>query len=282
MVATHCLPSEARGATELPVAPINPAMTVVTAPGAGPYRGIVVTAHGLITNRGYLPPQGPQDLTFFGLQVRDATFAADLNADGWIMLNVLTNGDNWSTTGNVCHGISRDINHDDGTRYHQGVRHWWEHIRRYIRRTWGDWPVIAYGGSWGGMHALTTAETPDPPTAILAYCPATIQSALPAGLWAGEPLPGDTSGADIPTTALNTFTGPSLVAYGTSDPLTGWSASSTPPSNADAIITNAQAAGRPCTRLATHYTLHGFDLTDEASFMAWVTSSVDPLAPKVL
>ena len=51
-------------------------------------------------------------------------------------------------------------------------------------------------------------------------------------------------------------------------------------SNIDQIATNAGIAGAPITRNATADT-HDLTLTDVATFLAWISGHVDPLAPKV-
>lgn len=284
MVTTHCLTSGSLGSSELPVHPINSYTTLGQSPGAGPYRGVVVVLHGLVQSAtNPVPFSALADSSLFGVGSGWGTLSGTLNTDGWVCLQVPLNGDNYNGTPSF--GISSDINASgNGSRYRTNISHWWAHVLTYCASTYGpSWPVIPFGSSWGGLHALIVAQdyTSKPPPAVGINCPATIISNLSSSLWAGNTISNST-GLDVSTTALNSYTGVSHVSYGTSDSIVGWSASSSPAANTDSIITNAVNAGRSCTRLATHYTLHGFDTTDAASIQTWFTNTVDPLCPKTL
>lgn len=293
-ISTHCLPAGTLGANEIPVCNVSAANTSVLLPagglGNGNIRGVVVAMHGLSVVYQPVPPVGSiGNVTIAGYSGGSgADMEANLLADGWIVLGVPYPEDFYSGIGATA--IWNDVNSDsgNGSRYLANQMHWWDHIVEFIHTTYDpDIPIVPFGGSWGGYHALQVAINRQ--STIIAYCsdvPATIVSnASPAytspanygpnqvvaGHTFTTPLANGTGGLDVQTTALNPgytsqigvtnpngVTIPGCVLYGTGDGAVGWEITSSLPgvipisSNTDTMLTNATANGIPVVRIQTN------------------------------
>jgi hypothetical protein len=273
-VLTHCLPSGTLGTGEIPVCTITSANTTAYVPsggiGHGFIRGVVVAMHGLSVVQAPIPPVLSADSSVTAFKAFGSTMMTQFINDGWLYLNVPYPEDYYVSLG--VQGIYNDITNDSGhgSRYLTMTLHWWDHIVLYIKSTYGNWPIVAYGGSWGGWHALQIAANRQ--STLAAYCPhepATILSnantlfTTPVNFTAVN-----TTGLDITTTHLNAVTIPGIVTYGTNDEAVGYNLAGTggtPVSNIDALITAAVGAGRPVTRNATP-DFHEFTNADSGTY----------------
>lgn len=246
---------------------------MATVAGIGSKRGVVVLMHGMSTK---IVPQ-PQDLPDLGglLPAKLLTFANSLAADGWETIYP-TFAEDWAA-GNPALAIQADIVADaaHGARYLAQTLRWWDHIVDYVHRRYGPWPIVPFGGSWGGWHALQIAAGRQ--STIIAYGadkPAVVLSAI-------NPLftdPADfsavnTTGADLSATCVDNVLKPGIIGWGTGDTAVGFSTQ-------QAIYNSALAAGRSVTSNATAEQ-HSFTSGNASTYASWFSSVVDPLAPAV-
>jgi pimeloyl-ACP methyl ester carboxylesterase len=152
MPITHCLPTGSLGTSEIPVIQVPGGGTVLT-PSSGFKRGVVVLLHGLqLINYSAFPVpliDNSVDLLL--------TFATDLATDGWVVLFPGLLGDNNAMSQN--NAIFNDINADSGhgSRLLTNTLHWWDHVVDWVSVNYGNWPIVPFGISWGGWHALQIA-----------------------------------------------------------------------------------------------------------------------------
>jgi hypothetical protein len=252
----------------------------------GSKRGVVILGHGIF----------PTATTFpYPIQnIVGAQFLALANAlvaDGWVCIMPPYQEDlSHPATFNdsPSYGIQLDITNDtgNGARYQASTLHWWDHVVNFIQTTYGAWPLVPFGVSWGGWRMLTVAINRT--SQIIAYgchCPVTILTHLAAAFttpanWTGL----TTTGADVISTALNGITGPpGFIGWSTTDVAVG---TTDPP----ALYNAAHGAGAPVTFLTDSTNNHGLYATDigpggtgftGTTIMDWFTGTVDPLAPKV-
>lgn len=271
-VLTHCLPSGALGASELPVPNVSAATMSLMVP-AGSKRGVVVLLHGLSSAIASTPyaivDQGGI------LPVKFLTFATALVADGWIVAYPVYAED--VAPGVPCLALQADISADagHGARYLAQMLHWWDHVVAWVQATYGAWPIVPFGMSWGGWHALQIAANRS--STIVAYG-AHAPVALLSGLSTAFSTPADftavnTTGLDTTAAMLNAVAVPGILGWGTSDSAVGFT-------NQQAIYTAAHAAGAPITSNATADN-HELLSADVTTYTAWFTATVDPLAPAV-
>jgi hypothetical protein len=282
-VLTHCLPSGALGTSEIPVCNVDTGNTTIYLPTGGignsKIRGIVVSMHGLPTTNQPIPPVVSADVQQTAFDSYGASFRTMLVNDGWAYLCVPYPEDFYVGVGSqaIYNDISSDSGH--GSRYLAMTLHWWDHVVNFIHTTYGNWPIVATGESWGGWHTLQVAAgrqstivgySADVPATIISNANTAFTTPVNFSLI-------NTTGADITTTQLNTVTVPGIVTYGTNDEAVGYNSAGTggtPISNTDAMLTNAAAAGAPITRNATA-DFHEFTNADSGT---WFT----PTGPTAL
>jgi hypothetical protein len=250
---------------------------------------VVVLLHGIITRPPIFPPQILDQINV--LQSLMLTLTNALTADGWVVVYPSYNEDfsNPATfPGCPAYGVQLDIANDagNGARYKASTLHWWDHVLNFVHSAYGNWPLVPFGVSDGGWHALTVAiNKTSTITAYGCHVPVTILSHLssvftyPAD-WTGL----TTTGADVGPTALNGITSvPGYVGWSTTDTAVG----TTDPST---LANNAVTAGAPVTTLADQTNNHGLYHTDidgssgtftGTPITTWFTGTVDPLCPKV-
>ncbi len=148
MALTHCLPTGSLGTFEIPVIQVPGGGTVLEPVGSK--RGVVVLLHGLqLINNSSFP------VTLIDNSVDQLlTFANDLVADGWVVLFPGMMGDNnvLSQDNAIFNDISNDTGH--GSRLLSNTMHWWDHVVDWVSMNYGSLPIVPFGISWGGWHAL--------------------------------------------------------------------------------------------------------------------------------
>ncbi len=306
-ISSHCLPVGTLGTNEIPVCNVSSDNVVTLMPsggmGVGNVRGVVVGMHGLSVAIQPIPPVAIiGNSTISGYASAGADFDANLLADGWIVITVPYPED--FSAGNGALAIWNDINSDtgNGSRYLANQMHWWDHVVEYIHTTYDpNIPIVAFGGSWGGYHALAVAINRQ--STIIAYCsllPATILSntspvytnpanygpnQVVSGYTWSTPLSGGTAGMDIGANALlagqtstigvtnpSGVTIPGIILYGTNDGAVGWQSTASLPgvnpisSTIDQMLTNSASAGLPILRDQTN-NAHAFT-NDDAGYSA--------------
>lgn len=278
MIITHCDPTGAGPAAHQLGVPGVPGLGSVQVPAT--VDGIAVMLHGLFTATPTIPIT-PADTggilpNYFG------TWAADLLADNWVVLEPSHPEDGWAA-GPPLGGLWDDVSNDAtfGARYLNTVLLWWDHIIGYCGQRWPGKKIALFGFSMGGwMGFQIAANRQSTVLGGVVHCPATIWSnANPAFTPPDNFGTLTTTGMDAGATILNSCTKPLMVSYGTADAAVGYDAAGTggtPVSNTDAIITNAVAAGRPITRNATTDN-HELLSADVTTFMSYVTGTLDPL-----
>lgn len=273
-VSTHCLPNGALAAHELPVPNISYGSVWSSIP-TGLKRGVVVFMHGMAMRElPVIPPVVADVGGIFPSYI--GSFAFSLVTDGWVVIQPCYPED--LQPGYPVQAIYDDVANDTG----KGARHlattlrWWDHILEYVHRRWGNWPVVPFGFSWGGWHAMQVAKQRQ--ADILAYgahIPVVTLSAL-SSAWSSpvDFTATDTSGLDIGAHGLDAVTKPGMIGWHTSDSAVGYTL-------AQAVYTNALAAGAPVSS-RSEATEHLVSTGDVTAFMSWFTGTVDPLAPKTL
>ena len=239
MTITHCRPTGALAADEIPVCNVSKAGTSVIFP-SGLARGVMVFLHGLSGNREPVPPGLPtantSDVTGHHY---DFQFMQSVVADGWIYITFPYPEDYYSLdTGAhaVYNSISSDPNH--GSIYiNNTTMLWWDHVVRFIQRVYGGptVPIIVAGGSWGGWHTLQIVSRKKTRVAArvgdnyvdagyCAFIPATFFENISPGFTA--PLDYsvlNASGLAIPVSALDSVDTPGAIGSGQADEAVGWS-----------------------------------------------------------
>ncbi len=158
---THCHPTGVLGPHELDVPPV-PGYGISTFVPSGHKRGVVVFLHGL-TGPGATFPLPVQDFTGPILPSYLLTLCNDLKSDGWIVISPIYAEDGY-VTGNATEGVWQDLNADagHGSRYLAQVLRWWDHVVDYCTATYRTAaglprPIVPFGPSWGGFHAIQIA-----------------------------------------------------------------------------------------------------------------------------
>jgi hypothetical protein len=165
--ASHCLPSGTLAAGELPV-PSFPGGATLNRP-AGGNRGIVVIIPGMDTHPigyGYdtstLPPPLANSAGYPGgfFPVGTLDFSTQLNTDHWSTIYPTTLGLNYSG-GSQLTAWSNLLANDaaQGALALNAVLRWWDHVVWWVQSTLGPtWPIVPFGASLGGWHALMIAN----------------------------------------------------------------------------------------------------------------------------
>ena len=286
-MTTHCA-SVAAGtlsAGQIPCNSVSPS-TVTTSDavgGAGTRRGVVCFLHPTQNSDLKMPFAVPNNIgtNFQSLQT-------SVNSDSWVFDYPAYPVD-WSVGGvgtfpSLYNMTNADSGH--GTALVNVLMTWWDHYLAYLRSRYNLAPKVVVGGfSMGAwLSFLIAINRTSTILGMFAHCPPTI--------WANVAISGlnmsavNWTGMNLSTTCLSTVMLPTLVGYSTTDGVVGYSAASSPVSNTDAIITNAQGAGQNCTRYSSstdagtaypngHLYLPG----DATQHQTWITSTIDPLAP---
>jgi hypothetical protein len=151
-VSSHC--DEILGTAELPVPNVPGGIPVMVPSGAK--RGVVVLFHGLsLVNVGY---PYPLNNSTSGDTVLNLSLANDLVADGWVVMFPVELGDgHYSGVQNT--GIVADVTNDtgQGSRWMANTMRLWDHCQGYANQQFGNWPMVPFGTSLGGWHALQVA-----------------------------------------------------------------------------------------------------------------------------
>jgi dienelactone hydrolase len=250
MPNTHCLPTGALGTNELAVPPIiGYAGIPAGGVGHGNIRGVVVWLHGLRGPGSAYPATTPVD-TGGILPGYFATFTNALITDGWVVLAPIYAEDGFATA-NPTKGLYNDINSDTGggSRYLAQMLHWWDHVVAYIKATYGNLPIVPFGMSWGGWHALQIAANRQSTVAAYGcHCPSNVMDVVSTTVTPGydfTALANQARGLDVFSTALNSVTVPGIIGYGTSDSLVGYSGSTVGSTSNGGIVSNITAWSSP-------------------------------------
>jgi dienelactone hydrolase len=277
MPDTHCLPTGSLGTSQSNVPQVPAGATVLTPSGSK--RGVVVLLHGLgqLGSPSVLPPvlqnfTGPWDFL---------TLADDLQTDSWIVLFATQVGDAMDVASQT-QAVYNDVTNDtgNGSRLLATTLAWWDHVVLWVKATYGDWPIVVVGGSWGGWHALQLAI--NRAATLTAYCahhPASVLSDLNPSVVSPSFASVNTTGLNVGATALNNVSIPGLLGWGTSDNVVGaspWTSDTLTP----AIYSAASGAGAPVTS-NSQAEAHVMGSADVTVITGWFTSTVDPLAPAV-
>lgn len=194
------------------------------------------------------PPFVPTD-TGGALPVVLGSLASLLLADNWVVLFPSHPDDPYpSPAGAIAGDVSTDTGH--GSRYLDTLLLTWDHMVDYSEHFWPGKKRMVIGLSKGAYYALQVAANRAADIiGAIAHVPATIWSNIPAAYTGPADFTTlNTTGMDAGPHLLDAIptTLPVLVSYGTADQVVGWQnpGGTLPTSNTDAIITNAQAAGR--------------------------------------
>lgn len=232
------------GTAELPVPNFSDTTVSRSVPagglGSGNIRGIMVLLHGLQTTTPAVPfPIADISGT---LPVKFATFAATLVADGWIVVQPPYQEDRYIST--PIAGLYADVAADAsfGARYVRSTLNCHDHLMQYLAIKYGAaLPVCVFGFSEGAWKAMVIAmNRPSTIKAFGAHCPATLWENVANNFTPGFNFGALTwTGIDLGTSYLAGCTVPGIVGYHTGDTAVGYSASGSPVSNTQSIITNA-------------------------------------------
>jgi dienelactone hydrolase len=276
MVDTHCLPTGSLGAGENPVPSVPGNATILTPSGLK--RGVVVLLHGI--NQTGIPSVLPPPLQNYSGPWDWSTLADDLQNDGWVVVFPQEVGDptNAASQGQA---IQADISNDSGhgARCLAANLHWWDHVVDWINSTYGPWPIVVVGGSWGGWISLVVAINRS--STLTGYCahhpasnPSLLNPAIVPGGWSSL----NTTGMNVGSAALNAVSVPGLLGWGTSDTMVDY------PQTGDtltpAIYSAANGAGAPVTSNQQSEG-HIMGPSDVTAITGWFTATIDPLAPAV-
>jgi hypothetical protein len=295
--------------------------------GGGHCRGVVVAGSGLqqsIVAAGIGPPSGTA--TFPGSPVDSVAgflpnfvnlFLQLLLNDGWAIVSYTypeaaapmfgyplngKGGNGSSNTPAPSQALWRDISTDTGfgKRYLTTTTQMYKHVVDFCNGLLNPVvggvvnyakpvPIVPWGFSWGGYHALQfAAQMWQYIVGYAAHCPATVLSWTGSvnNDWVYNPSFNgtNTSGLDLHQHSLDDLgtswlTGdliPGMATYGTSDDAVGWGIpgegtapletyGSHPFSNLDLMIVNALAAGQPIMRNQTNDN-HVYTWSDAGSF----------------
>ena len=251
MPNTHCLPSGSLGTNEVPVPPIIGGVQIPSGGlGSGNIRGIVVWLHGLGSPVGGTYANGVYPDNSNPVTLGCLALCNNLVADGWIVFAPVF-GEDGAADGNPSGWLYRDVNSDPGggSRYLAQMLHWWDHVVLYLNATYGTMPIVPFGFSWGGWHAVALAANKQSTlTAFGCHCPANI----PDIVWNFYTNPLDFSqvaytwqGLDQLPTALNSVTVPGMIGYGTIDNAVGFSGSTVRATSNGGVIANIASWSSP-------------------------------------
>jgi hypothetical protein len=228
-VITHCLPTGALAAGEIPVSNVGDG-TVQTYLPSSPKRGVIVGMHGLQVNFLPVPPAVvATNATTAGFEDFTFQFINSLVADGWVYVAVPYPDDFYSgSSGGLAFYNSVAADPTFGSLYlNHTTLLWWDHIVDYIHTKYAiNIPIISYGASWGGWHCLQiTANRASTIAGYIAHVPACIaQNISPIFTSPLNMYTNNCSGCEVGPTALNAVTTPGIIGYGTSDEVVGWAA----------------------------------------------------------
>src|SRR5262249_51409336 len=148
----------------------------------------------------------------------------DLFNDGWVVIQPQY-AENLSP-GLPQSAIYTDVSNDTGhgARYLAQTLHWWDHIVAWIKTTYGNWPIVVFGFSWGGLKAFQiAANRTSTITAYASHHAATVLSSIPSAVTSPADFTGiSTAGLDTTSTMLNSVTVPGAIGWGTSDTVVGF------------------------------------------------------------
>lgn len=289
---THCKPAQPV-THEVPVVNISTGSMNFVAQGSGPYRGVVIWDHG----SGGGGKQSPANMTALGLEYNLADLVNGLVADSWIVGQPPQNGDNQAggPSGQET-AYQATMLADTGLLWTEHEGHRQKHVRSWVDRTFGPWPIVWGGFSVGGWTAAQAAAN----AAALGIVAAAIHH--PGTIWSEIPIlttlfGRDTSGADLTAHFLDACTIPLGICWGTEDQVAGYttpgSASGVPngdnlPSSIiDQIAANAASAGVNVTTLVhpTNHELRSTEVGDQSTagtWLHWFHTVAAPLCPATL
>ena len=266
----------------VPSVPLNAPILIGS---GGSKRGIVVYCHGLDK-----PATHP--IAIPGGAV--GTLASSLRTDGWTVLYATLPCEYQDAVyGSQDLALYFDVNNDagHGSRQLNTILHWWDHVVLWIKATYGDWPILLVGTSWGGFVLLSVALYRT--STIIGYAPIHPISVL-SKINPGTEV-ANSSGMDIGTSGLNAmgngWSGNNpygLLTWGTIDTTVDY------PNSGDtltpAIYTSASGAGlnvlANCNGAGAGSTSggtpegHPVSNNDAATVLSWVTATVDPHYPR--
>lgn len=286
-----------------PVPPLNPgqippsncsASTVtISDPGVGNRRGICVFIHPSQNSDLPLPLSVPN---IVGNNI--TTFEISMVADGWVFAYPAWPID-WSVKGvsyfgNVYNDVANDAGH--GSQFNNTLLLWWDHMLAYLTSLYGSGkPIIIAGFSAGAWAALAIAiGRASSLVGFIAHCPVTLWENI---TFFNPPYNNSLltwTGMDLSTTCLTSpaISIPGIIGYSTTDGVAGYSSSSTPVSNTDAILTACSGASLPVTRYSSSTDAgtpypngHLFLPGDAAEYCTnptttgWVNTVLDPSHP---
>lgn len=232
MVKTHCDPS-----VGLPVPNVSTNTVSTITPsagfGVGAIRGVVILLHGLSFAGSSSPPMPITNGTGIGAGFFELlTFANDLAADGWVVVQPSYQEDNYVST--PANGLYNDVNADagNGADYVASTLQSITHYIQYVQATYPPkFPIVAFGFSEGAYKAcLWAANMQSSILAFGAHCLPTTWENLSTAFTAPAKLNFgllNWSGMDLGPTALNGVTIPGIVGFGTNDSFVGYSGTST-------------------------------------------------------
>lgn len=176
---THCQPTGVLPTGQISV-PNFPGGAPINRP-AGLVRGIVPILSGLVV--GTVPILPPPLVDIGGIiPILYKTFSDDLQADGWVTCFPPTPGINYGPNQNAA--IVNSLNNDAtfGALYLATIKEWWDHLVLYVKATLGDWPIVPFGISLGGLTSVQIAV--NRASTISAYG----AHIAPVRLWTANPL----------------------------------------------------------------------------------------------
>jgi hypothetical protein len=267
----------------IPFVPGNAPILTAT----GSKRGIVVYCHGLDN-----PAAHP--IAIPGGAV--GTLTTGLQTDGWNVLYATIPCEYQDAVfGSQGAALFFDVNNDAGfgsRQLNSTILPWWDHVVLWIKATYGNWPILLVGTSWGGYVNMAVAIGRT--STIIGYAPIHPISVL-SKISPGTSV-ANSSGLDISNTGLNGigngFSGNNpygLLTWGTTDTTVDF------PNSGDlltpAIASSAAGAGQNvlpnCNGSGAGNSSggtpegHPVSVNDANSVLAWVTATIDPHYPKV-
>lgn len=267
MTRTHCLPNGVLAAHEVPVPAVSDANvnTIVTA-AAGSRRGVVVALHGIPATTPQTIPYPIAD-AFSIVPVKQLTIANALATAGWVYIQPSYPEDFQPAPATAIHD---DVYYDttNGARFLASTLRWWDHVVKYIEAKYGTGiPIIPYGISWGGWHALEIAKNRlSTVTGYAVHIPL-----VQLNLLSSFTDITSSAGMDISSTHANTITVPGYWIWHTGDTVVGYTAQQT-------VYNNAVTAGRTLSNY-TEATGHYATDNDVTGITGWFSGTMAPLCP---
>jgi pimeloyl-ACP methyl ester carboxylesterase len=262
VIATHCQSVEAGTLTPGQIPPNQVGSNNVTTSdatgGAGHRRGIVCFLHpsqasDLPRPFGINPPSWDPFNSF-------VTFTSDVNTDGWI-LDYPAMPVDW---GIGVHGYFTSVYNQTAADATHGQilvnshLEWWDHYLLNVASRYGAGRAVVLAGfSWGTWVAMqiVLGRTSTVAGAMMHALP-TLWQNIPSSFFGLNMAAVNWSAMNVSTTALNAISVPTVIGYSETDGVVGWNLAgtpnSTPVSNVDSIITNAQGASQPCSRFRSY------------------------------